>query len=52
MGKVAASFPAKTYPTGTHEIEWSAEGNFLRSGLYVVSMTAGNYRFTQKLIKS
>jgi hypothetical protein len=52
MGKVAASFPAKTYPTGTHEIKWSAEENFLRSGLYVVSMTAGNYRFTQKLIKS
>jgi hypothetical protein len=52
MGKVAASFPAKTYPTGTHEIQWSAEGNSLRSGLYVVSMTAGNYRFTQKLIKS
>jgi hypothetical protein len=52
MGKVAASFPAKSYPTGTHELRWSADGKILGSGLYVVSMTAGNYRFTQKLIKS
>lgn len=52
MGNVAASYPAQTYPIGIHEIQWSADENHLRSGIYVVSMTAGNFRFTQKLIKS
>ncbi|BDQ03812.1 FG-GAP-like repeat-containing protein [Ignavibacterium sp.] len=53
LGKEIKLLLEKTLPSGEHKIQWDGkdnEGNILPGGVYLIQMTAGNYRQTIKTV--